>query len=149
MIKMYKHTQSSYLMVIVLDIAVLYIVCIMVVSGFNFILLTVIIFLGFCSASFSALITIVDENFLSIIFGFGLIRKKFLLEDIESVKVVKNPWYYGWGIRLIPDGWLFNVSGFLAVEIRMKTGKKYRVGTDDPDNLAKSIQESLMGKSEN
>jgi hypothetical protein len=57
--------------------------------------------------------------------------------------VVKNPWYYGWGIRLIPGGWLYNVSGFWAVELQMKNGKRYRIGTDDAEGLAKSLEAAL------
>ncbi len=55
----------------------------------------------------------------------------------------ENPCYYGWGIRWTPNGWLYNVSGFYAVEIKMKTGKKYRIGTDAPNELEKAIKESI------
>ena len=57
--------------------------------------------------------------------------------------MVKNLWYYGWGIRFTPRSWLFNVSGFSAIELQMKSGKRYRIGTDDPDNLAKALDEAL------
>ncbi len=56
---------------------------------------------------------------------------------------MKNPWYYGWGIRLTPHGWLYNVSGSYAVEIKTKTGKKYRIGTDVPNELEKAIRQSI------
>ena len=52
----------------------------------------------------------------------------------------KNRWYNGWGIRLIPRGWIFNVSGFDAVEIQMKNGRRYRIGTDEPEALLAAIQ---------
>jgi hypothetical protein len=54
--------------------------------------------------------------------------------------MVKNPWYYGWGIHLIPGGWLYNVSGWEAVELQMKNGNKYRIGTDDPQGLMDAIR---------
>jgi len=59
---------------------------------------------------------------------------------------VKNPWYYGWGIRFTPHGWLYNVSGLHAVEIELKNGKKYRIGTDVPENLEKAIREFISGE---
>ena len=31
--------------------------------------------------------------------------------------------------------WVFSVSGFDAVEIQMKDGKIYRIGTDVPEDL--------------
>jgi hypothetical protein len=46
---------------------------------------------------------------------------------------------WGWGIRLTPRGWLFNVSGLDAVELTMTTGKHYRIGTYDPMGLARAI----------
>jgi hypothetical protein len=41
------------------------------------------------------------------------------------------------------DGWLYNVFGSFAVEIRLKNGKKYRIGTDDPQGLNNAIQQDL------
>jgi len=66
-----------------------------------------------------------------------------LLDEIASVKTVKNHWYYGWGIRLIPHGWLFNVSGFEAIEIVMKNGKVYRIGTDEAEKLMAAVIRSI------
>ena len=92
-----------------------------------------------CIILFSSLTVTCDDQTLEIRFGYSPIRKKFLLKDIESYRPVRNPWYYGWGIRLTPHGWLFNVSGFDALEIQMKDGKSYRIGTNDPNGLARYL----------
>lgn len=76
-------------------------------------------------------------------FGVGVICKHFLIKDVEAYQVIKNPWYYGWGIRYTQRGWLFNVSGFSAIELQMKTGKKYRIGKDDPEGLARAVGQAL------
>jgi len=60
--------------------------------------------------------------------------------------VVKNHWYYGWGIRLTPHGVLYNVSGFYAVELRLRTGKEFRIGTDVPQELDAAIRQALPPK---
>jgi hypothetical protein len=39
-----------------------------------------------------------------------------------------------------------NVSGPHAVEIELKNGKKYRIGTDVPENLEKAIREFISGE---
>jgi hypothetical protein len=62
------------------------------------------------------------------------------------VAAVTNPWYYGWGIRWTPKGPLYNVSGFEAVEIRMLSGKSFRIGTDEPDLLRQAIDKAIGGK---
>jgi hypothetical protein len=81
-----------------------------------------------------------DEQNLEIRFGPGLIRKKFSFKDMESCHEVRNAWYFGWGIRLTPHGWLFNVSGLQALEVRMKNGRRYRIGTDDLPHLVQFVR---------
>ena len=143
MIKPYQHTQIGYLIIIALAIGLLFIACLMAVYGFNWIAFAVLIISGVCLVLFATLTGSIKEDILEIRFGPGIIRKKFPLKDIESCQVVKNPWYYGWGIRLTPHGWLYNVSGSYAVEIKMKTGKKYRIGTDVPNDLEQAIRQSI------
>jgi len=141
--KIYKHTQFGYLITILLTIGIILILLLMKIYGFNWIAFIVLVFLILCLLLFSTLTISINNDILEISFGIGLIRKKFLLKDIESCRIVKNPWYYGWGIRLTPYGWLYNVSGFYAVEIVLKTGKRYRIGTNAPNELEKAIQESI------
>jgi len=149
MIKQYQHIQIGYLMITVYTLGILFIAWLMAIYGFNWIAFVVLIILGVCLVLFATLTVVIDEDVLEIRFGPGVIRKKFPLKDIESCRVVKNPWYYGWGIRLTPHGWLYNVSGFHAVEIKMKTGKKYRIGTDVPNDLEKTIKQFIeMGQSD-
>ncbi|MFP4173658.1 MAG: hypothetical protein ACLFV4_12175 [Candidatus Hydrogenedentota bacterium] len=94
---------------------------------------------------FHALTVEVSRNEVVAAFGPGLIRKRFRIDDIKEVKPVRNPWYYGWGIRLIPHGWMFNVSGLEAVEMHLKNGKKFRIGTDDPQGLTEAIRNAREG----
>jgi hypothetical protein len=77
-------------------------------------------------------------------FGPGVIRFSFALNTIEDVRCVKTSWLNGWGIRKIRGGWLFNVSGFDAVEIRLTSGKVYWIGTNDPQGLAAALTDCLQ-----
>jgi len=135
----YKHTQFGYLIATLLIIGMILILFLMKFYGFDWIAFIVLIILVICLFLFSTLTISINNDILKISFGIGLIRKEFLLKDIESCRIVKNPWYYGWGIRLTPYGWLYNVSGFYAVEIKLKTGERYRIGTDAPYELEKVI----------
>ena len=139
----YKHTQIGYFLVTVYSIVVLFLGYFNIMTSFHpltFIaLIIVLVILGI----FSRLTVTVDGQMIQIQFGLRIIRKTFLLREIGTYRVVKNPWYYGWGIRFTPRGWLFNVSGYSAIEMEMKNGKRYRIGTDDPDNLAKALDEAL------
>lgn len=150
----YKHTQIGYLM-IAATLAVLaifanaYILARVeppsVDSGTNFAVTTLMVLIVFILASFYSLQVVVDEKYLQIKFGYGIYQKKFLLSDIVFAQTVKNKWYYGWGIRggLWPKMWIYNVSGFDAVEIKMKNGKIYRIGTDEPKKLEEAILRSI------
>ena len=114
-------------------------------SGTNFLITAMMILILFIFASFTTLTTSIDENCLRIKFGYGIFRKKFALSEIASVTRVKNHWYYGWGIRLWlwPKMWIYNVSGFDAVELVMKNGKVYRIGTNVPGELEAAIKAVL------
>ena len=114
-------------------------------SGPNFAVTTVMVLILSILASFVSLRVIVDGTYLRIKFGYGIYQKKFSLNNIVSAKTVKNHWYYGWGIRVWfwPKMWIYNVSGFDAVEIKLKNGKTYRIGTDEPKKLEEVILHSI------
>lgn len=151
----YKHTQIGYLMLIVtLAVLVLFARVHMMAlaeppsinSGSNFAVSFIMVSILFLLSSFITLTVSIDKENLQIKFGYGIFSKKFLLNQITTVKIVKNHWYYGWGIR----GWfwprfmtIYNVSGFDAVEITTKNGKIYRIGTDTPKELELAIKQAI------
>jgi hypothetical protein len=92
---------------------------------------------------FSSLTVTGFTDHLEIKFGIGLIRKRFYYKDIRSCSVQKNPFIYGWGIRKIPGGWLYNISGSMSVQLDMKDGKMYRIGTAEPQKLEQFIKTRL------
>jgi len=149
----YKHTQIGYLiLVITLAVLVMFVWFyfesstepVSIDSGSNLAVTALMAFVLFILASFATLTASIDENYLRIKFGYGIFRKKFSLNEIISAQIVKNHWYYGWGIRVLflPYMWIYNVSGLSAVEIHMKSGKIYRIGTDEPEKLEVAIQQA-------
>ena len=52
---------------------------------------------------------------------------------------VQNKLWWGRGIHLTPGGWLYNVAGLESVEIVMRDGKRFRIGSDDADMLARAL----------
>ena len=139
----YKHTQIGYLLLISYSTVILFMGYLNIVTDFKPFALVGLIIVLIAPGLFATLTVKVGDRMINIQFGLGVIRKGFLLKDIEAYRTVKNPWYYGWGIRYTPRGWLYNVSGFSAIEIQMKSGKIYRIGTDDPEGLTKALDEIL------
>src|ERR1700680_869946 len=74
-------------------------------------------------ALFSTLTIVIADGMLRASFGPGLIRKKVRLAEIASVRPIPVRWWYGWGIRITPHGWLYNVSGWKAIEITLRNGR--------------------------
>jgi hypothetical protein len=73
-------------------------------------------------------------------FGPGLVRRRLPLGEVTGVRVVRNPWWYGWGVHYVGGGWVYNVSGREAVELRYSDGRSDRIGTDEPQALCRAIQ---------
>ena len=88
----------------------------------------------------------IDGETLCASFGIGIIRKKVRLAKIVGGEPIRIRWWYGWGIHLTPYGWLYNVSGFDAVAITLRDGRKFALGTDDPCGLTEAIR-SLPNRS--
>ena len=89
------------------------------------------------------LTTVVSDDAVRVWFGIGLISRSIALDRITSAKPVGNNWIFGWGVRWIPGGWLWNVSGLDAVELALVNGRRFRIGTDEPERLAAAIQGAL------
>ena len=89
----------------------------------------------------------VSRSEIALSFGVGLIRKQFPIGDISGVSIVQNRWYNGFGIRKIRGGWLYNVSGFDAIEIQLKNERKYRIGTNQPKELLAAVESALASSS--
>ena len=136
---MYRHTQFGLLTAISLGIAIIVTLVVVSETGewFGLIIAGVLLL---TELLFATLTVAVDRDALRFHFGIGLIRKTIPLRDIETVRVVRNSWLYGWGIRYTPHGWLYNVSGLGAVELQLRSGKKMRIGSDEPNRLARAIE---------
>tara|TARA_B110000037_G_scaffold174526_1_gene198773 strand:- start:615 stop:1040 length:426 start_codon:yes stop_codon:yes gene_type:complete len=88
---------------------------------------------------FGSLRVEVSGDLVRLFFGLGIIHRTINREKISSVKQVRNSWWFGFGVRYTPHGWMWNASGLDAVEITYKNGKKFRIGTDDPEGLLSAL----------
>jgi hypothetical protein len=146
----YSHTQYSFFMILVTLSAGTFFTWVYLSalaeppsydSGPNLAVNSVMLLILYVLESFVSLRVRIDEKYLSIKYGLGLYQKKFILNDITSVEQVRNRWYQGWGIRIWfrPRMWMYTVSGFDAVEIQLKNGNIYRIGTDEPELLTQKL----------
>ena len=141
----YDHTQTGYLIIIALILVALLFGFIFTQIEFHYALLVLMIAILLLLTSFLTLNVTVNKNYLRIKFGYGIFSKSFKIKEITSVKAVRNKWYYGWGIRFWwkPRMIIYNISGYNAVEIKLKNRRIYRIGTDEPKQLEQAIKKML------
>lgn len=144
----YEHTQPGWVFRIV--IGLFYLIWLASLSGIFFAdrelfsgILIPIVISSVVLVLFHSLRVCIDSETLLASFGIGLIRFTFLLEEIEECAPVRSRFYNGWGIRKIRHGWLLNVSGYDTVQIKLRSGKIYRIGTDDQDGLMAALETAI------
>ncbi len=146
MIERYRHTQVGYLIIAAMVAVMVWIGVVLANSGINWTAIGGLAVIAVALVFFSSLTVVIGEDEVEVRFGPGPIRKRFKLNEIESCEVVRNHWYYGWGIRLTPHGVLYAVSGLDAIEIKLRMGKKFRIGTDVPQELEAAIRQAITSR---
>lgn len=136
----YEHTQRGTTILVTLLAGMLLLLGLAsVLPASKGLLFTIIGILGICGFLFSSLTVRITDRALRWEFGFGLMRKEIPLAEIEKAEVTETTFLQGWGIHHTSRGWLYNVSGFQAVVVRLKNGKTFLLGTDEPDRLRAAL----------
>jgi hypothetical protein len=140
----YEHTQQATIIILSVNAVIVIILASIFLFGPVLVPLLVLGLMIFLLLIMSRLTVSVSTDTLRIRFGpVGLVRKEWRLSEIVSATAVTNPWYYGYGLRWTPHGPLYNVAGRYAVEILLMSGKKIRIGTDEPETLAGAISRAI------
>ena len=134
----YQHTQIGH--VIIWSILAIILIASGGLAGHHTSPIIISIILLVCLVLFCRLKITIEDETLCASFGPGIIRKKVRLEEIVRCDPIRIRWWYGWGIHLTPYGWLYNVSGLDAVAIMLRDGRKFALGTEDPDGLVNAIR---------
>lgn len=142
---MYHHRQVGRIIATLVAIAIVAVVAMAVMTRVLPLLLLAVL-MAVVGVVFSSLTIDVVDGELRSHFGLGFMRRRILLTNIVCAKVSPSRWWDGWGIRITPRGWLYNVEGTGAVEIELRSGKRFRLGSDEPEALATAIQSALAGR---
>ena len=149
----YRHTQTAWMLIVVIVAVVLAELTIvtfsapqdtvsLALSG------AVVAVAAVMLALFSTLTVVVDDRALRLWFGLGSLRRDVMLDEVTAARKVRNSWHAGWGVRAVPRGRLYNVGGRDAVELELDNGRVVRVGTDQPDALLAALRAALDGKTD-
>jgi len=72
-------------------------------------------------------------------FGSGFPLKRVPIGEVASAEAVRTSFWNGWGVHYTPRGWLYNVSGFGAVCVTLRNGKRFCLGSDEPEALVREL----------
>ena len=88
--------------------------------------------------------TSIDKNGINMHF-FPFIKKSVDWQQIKNVKVVNYGFVGGWGIRLWTKyGTVYNIRGNKGLEIVLKSGKKFLIGTQKETELSTIIEKMIV-----
>jgi hypothetical protein len=137
----YRHTQIGYVMLAGMGFVIAILLFVFGAANVPQIAVVPVFVIVFLILSLFVSLTVdVGDGRMLCSFGPGLIRKTIMLNEIISARPVRNPVLLGWGIRWMPGQyWVWNVSGLDAVELTLTSGRRFRIGTDEPEELAKAI----------
>ena len=102
-------------------------------------MLGLFIVLAVVYTGFLRLTVIVTRPEVRLAYTFGRPRRRIDRARIVSAVPYRIPWWYGWGIRKTPKGWMWNVWGRSTVLVTL-TDRQFLVGTDDPEGLAATLR---------
>jgi len=134
--KIYQHTQSAATIVGCLG-AMALILAIMSFAFHPLVLPMVIVAIS--GWMFRSMTIEISDTDLAWYFGSGFPRKRVPRNDVVSAEAIRTSFLNGWGIHYTTRGWLYNVSGYGAVAVTLRNGKRFCLGSDEPEELARQL----------
>jgi len=146
----YKRSQIGWVAIAIFTSVILFLYCVYAYQWGNnpLPLIPFLLFSGlfvFICSMFYKLTVELDGSILKLIYGIGLIRIKFKIDELIRTEIIKSPWY-SLGIRITPKGMLYNIQGSKAVNIEyisLGKSKSVMIGTPEPERLIKALDESF------
>jgi hypothetical protein len=144
--KRYRHVQFSWRGFFIIVPISLFVMTSILANEIRWVILIPFLLIATALVNFLWLTIEVDQEAVKVRFGPGLIRFTFPLQEIENVCIDQSSWSEFWGIRFTARGLILNISGMDAVELDFKNGGMIRVGTNEPEQLAKAIEDELIAR---
>lgn len=134
--KTYEHTQPARAIIGGLTVTGLVFA---VLSAFihPFIVGAIVLFI--VAYLFRSMTIEISDTELTWYFGSGFPLKRVPISEVVSAEVVRTSFMNGWGIHYTMRGWLYNVSGYGAVSVTLRSGKRFCLGSDEPEAVARKL----------
>ena len=140
----YRHTQTSLLIAAILVFFLFVAIAVIITTHYAWEAVILYILLAVVLASFMTLNIEIRAGNLELRYGFGFVRRTIPLSEIRNLCVVEMPAMRGYSTRMTSSGQLYNLNGNQVVEIDLQDGRVIRVGSDEPVELARAIENELI-----
>ncbi len=147
---MYRHTQTGTWLVAAILTGLVGMAAALVVAPLEdagrpalWAALPGLVLMGGAAIVFRSLTVTLQSGVLGWRFGPGVFGSSVHVADIDAVEPARTSLMAGWGIHWTRRGWLYNVSGRDAVLVRMRNGRSFLLGTDEPDRLVRAIRDAM------
>lgn len=97
-------------------------------------------------AAFRCLTVEVHDEYVQAMFGTGMFTKRIDMPEIKECKQIRINPLMGFGIHWLGNGWIYNLYGLDAVELSLKNGSRFLIGTDEPTELNAAINDVLSDR---
>lgn len=142
---LYRKLQAGTTVAAFLGAGIIVVANLMYAYGLVGPLLPLMVVLAAALIVMSALVVEVGEEAVIARFRLGFPRRTIPLDRIVSHRATAMPWYFGWGVRWIPRGWMFRVAGLGVVEVEIEGGRRFCIGSPEPEALAEAISRARGG----
>lgn len=82
---------------------------------------------------------VVDGREIRVTFPLGWPRTVIPLAELKEARGARLSWWWGWGLRWTPRGWLWRLRGLHAVALERTNGRVFHVGVDEPRKLLDAL----------
>ncbi|HPN36328.1 MAG TPA: hypothetical protein PK843_17620 [bacterium] len=139
----YRNSQTGYLIISLLVIGIIATLASTTLETIGLVHYMALLLLIMALVMFYKLTVVVERGVIVCSFGQGVFSKTIRVREIAGCRVIRVPWHYGWGIRLTPAGWMYNIAGTEVVEITYKSGKKFLIGSNEAESLREAIEDEM------
>lgn len=134
----YRHTQIGHFIFLLNGALGLFFAVQLATGGPRLLLLGLLVVIV-VSLLFGTMTVEVGDGDLRFRFGPGGWGKRVPLAEIADAQPDRSVWWEGIGIRITSRGMLYNVAVGRAVSITLRSGRTFRLGSDEPERLAAAI----------
>ncbi|KXK27241.1 MAG: hypothetical protein TR69_WS6001000114 [candidate division WS6 bacterium OLB20] len=137
----YQEQQIGYVPVAIFGLCTAGMFYLGFLFGYNILFILLTIFFFAVTVVYSNMRTTVTDDHIIVRLGW-VFEQQIPLAEVTGIADHEESLMSDWGIRPLGNGWLFSISGYAAIDIHMRNGSMFVIGTQRPSELLSAIQQA-------